>query len=181
MYTYRKYPRYITCIYSWSCVTKINELTYSVCNTAHTPNHALILCAYLCANTHDSSGNSCQRWTCHKVINPHDLSYWARYILWPRGTSCDWSRVSCVSAQRFTVSCLPASPARLWVLVWQGIAAYQTGQAQLLLCCVPMKYVLWGLLLDKTWALTRKTHATQPLTGTAITLTTSFSHNYMQN
>ena len=32
--------------------------------------------------------------------------------------------------------------------MWQGVAAYQTGQAQLLLCCVAMKYVLWGLLLD---------------------------------
>ena len=64
------------------------------------------------------------------------------------GTSCDWSCVSCASAQHFTVSCLLASPARLWVLVWQSIAAYQTGQAQLLLCCVSMKYVLWGLLLD---------------------------------
>ena len=62
----------------------------------------------------------------------------------PRGTS----RVSCASAQHFTASCLPASPARLWVLVWQGVAAYQMGQPQLLLRCISMKYVLWGLLLD---------------------------------
>ena len=30
-------------------------------NPAHVPNHALILCAYLCANTRNSFGNSCQR------------------------------------------------------------------------------------------------------------------------
>ena len=118
-------------------------------NPAHAPNHALIPCAYLCANARDSSGNSCQRVNlslCHKPP-------WLILLSWiraqPEGASCDWSRVSCMSAQHFTVSCLLASPARLWVLVWQGIAAYQTGQAQLLLCCVPVKYVLWGLFLDK--------------------------------
>ena len=30
-------------------------------NPAYAPNHALILCAYLCASTRDSSGNACRR------------------------------------------------------------------------------------------------------------------------
>ena len=117
-------------------------------NPAHVPNHALISCTYLCANARDSFSNSCQRVNlslCHK---PLWLILLSQIHAWPEGMSCGWSRVSCVSAQHFTASCLPASPARLWVLVRQGIAAYQTGQAQLLLCCIPLKYVLWGLLLD---------------------------------
>ena len=69
-----------------------------------------------------------------------------------------------MSAQHFTASCLPASPARLWVLVWQGVAAYQTGQAQLLLRCISMKYILWGLLLDTNHLATELKQATHRTT-----------------
>ena len=82
------------------------------------------------------------------ITSSTPMTYLIKLAVRSGGTSRDWSCVSCASAQHFTASCLPASPARLWVLVWQGVAAYQTGQAQLLLCCVSMKYVLWELLLE---------------------------------
>ena len=136
---------------SWRCTNAPQDLSINLVpdNPAHVPNHALISCAYLCANTRDSFSKSRQRVNlslCHK---PSWLIILNRLVR-SGGTSLDWSRVSCTSAQHFTASCLPASPTRLWVLVRQGVAAYQTGQAQLLLCCVSMKYVLWGLLLDKS-------------------------------
>ena len=116
-------------------------------NPAHVPTNALIPCAYLCTNTRNSFGLSHQRVNLSLYHKPPWLILLNRLVR-SGGASHDWSRVSCVSAQHLTVSCLPAFPTRLWVLVRQGVAAYQTGQAQLLLCCVPMKYVLWGLLLD---------------------------------
>ena len=134
---------------SWRCINTPQDLGVTLMpdNPAHAPNHVLIPCAYLCANTRDSFGSACQRVN----LSWHHKPPWLillNWLVWSGGTSRDWSHVSCMSVQHFTASCLPASPARLWILVWQGVAAYQTGQAQLLLCCVPMKYILWGLLLN---------------------------------
>ena len=113
-------------------------------NPAHVPTNALILCAYLCANTRDSFGLSHQRVNLSLYHKPPWLIL-LNWLVRSGGTSRDWSRVSCASAQHFTASCLPASPARPWVLVRQGVAAYQTGQAQLLLC------VMAPPMVDPTW------------------------------
>ena len=135
---------------SWRCLNAPWDLGVNLVpdNPSHVPDHALIPCAYLCANTRDSFGNTRQRVNLSLRHKPPWLILLSRIQARPGGTSHDWSRVPCTSAQHFTASCLPVTPARLWVLVWQGVAAYQTSQAQLLLHCIPLKYVLWGLFLD---------------------------------
>ena len=59
-------------------------------NPAHAPNHALIPCAYLCTNAHDSFSNPCQRVNlslCHKppwlILLSQIHSMAQRCVTWP--------------------------------------------------------------------------------------------------
>ena len=115
---------------SWRCINAPQDLGINLMldNPAHAPTNVLILCAYLCANTRDSSGNSCQRVDlslCHKppwlILLSQICSTARRYVMWLimcllcvcSALFCELSAgLSCqaVSSGVVGYSCLPDGP-----------------------------------------------------------------------
>ena len=86
----RKYPRYITCIYSWSHATKINELSYSVCNRDVAEEElglAHLVSSYTLPHKNSQPGRRGQQTACSKVLSRCARDMWS--VTWR--TSRTWS------------------------------------------------------------------------------------------